>query len=360
MCTDPFDADSDDDGLYDGSEDANGSGTVDAGETDPCDPDTDGDGLRDGFEVGAGLDPLTPGDETTDLDGDDLTALEEQDAGTDPNSPDSDGDGIGDGAEVKSTLTDPTEVDTDLDGSPDAGDNCPRDANAGQADADGDGRGDVCDQLNPFDITIEQTRSVLVEIEQSLDVTQIGVVWPATPIVGSYSSSGNLRTILVDGATWEQAILERTTLQIDPGSMSDLVIQLDGTTGDLLVFGFSYETGGSYRIFSADSATTGGWTTNPILPGLQFFCPDPPGGCVQLVPTTTYDPQTGEVAGLGRIELEELLALPQPRDLVYSADLRLSQPPAEVPTLPLPAIGVLVMVLAGAGARAAARTRRRR
>jgi len=43
--------DSDSDGLLDDVEDSNGNGVIDAGETDPFNPDSDGDGLTDGFEV---------------------------------------------------------------------------------------------------------------------------------------------------------------------------------------------------------------------------------------------------------------------------------------------------------------------
>src|SRR5690606_15952576 len=67
--TDPADADSDDDGLLDGEEDANGdgasppptiggTGSMGAGETDPNDHDTDGDGLEDGDEIARETDPL--------------------------------------------------------------------------------------------------------------------------------------------------------------------------------------------------------------------------------------------------------------------------------------------------------------
>jgi ELWxxDGT repeat protein len=51
--TDPFDADSDDDGLQDGAE-------VNTHGTDPLDADTDGDGFSDGVEIVAGTDPLDP------------------------------------------------------------------------------------------------------------------------------------------------------------------------------------------------------------------------------------------------------------------------------------------------------------
>ena len=42
------DPDDDNDGLTDIEEDANGNGTLDAGETNPLDPDTDDDGYCDG------------------------------------------------------------------------------------------------------------------------------------------------------------------------------------------------------------------------------------------------------------------------------------------------------------------------
>lgn len=70
--TNPFDPDTDHDGLCDGppsalpacalgGEDLNGSGVYDVGlETDPNNPDTDGDGWSDGDEVQGGSDPLDP------------------------------------------------------------------------------------------------------------------------------------------------------------------------------------------------------------------------------------------------------------------------------------------------------------
>jgi hypothetical protein len=51
-CTDPNDADTDDDCIPDGVEDANHNGFTDGTETDPCDRDTDGDGIQDGTELG--------------------------------------------------------------------------------------------------------------------------------------------------------------------------------------------------------------------------------------------------------------------------------------------------------------------
>lgn len=60
--TDPLDADSDDDGLLDGVETDTGIflGASDTG-TDPLDQDTDDDGFGDGTEVAGGADPTDPG-----------------------------------------------------------------------------------------------------------------------------------------------------------------------------------------------------------------------------------------------------------------------------------------------------------
>ena len=149
--TDPLDADTDNDGLTDGTEDANqdgaspntigGTGTDGSGETDPNNPDTDGDGLTDGEEVNVlGTDPLdtdtddgtvddgtevangtepvsTPSDDVSgqDSDGDGIPDAEEPTVGTNPLDADTDDDGIPDGEELTAGL-DPTNPDTDGDG----------------------------------------------------------------------------------------------------------------------------------------------------------------------------------------------------------------------------------------------------
>ena len=92
--TDPFDPDSDDDGLLDGTEDADRDGVVGASETDPFDPDSDDDGLLDGTERGlADPEDATATDPSVFVpDADPLTV-------TDPRDPDTDHGGVPDGAE---------------------------------------------------------------------------------------------------------------------------------------------------------------------------------------------------------------------------------------------------------------------
>lgn len=85
---------------------------------DPTNSDTDGDGLSDGDEISAKTNPTVK-----DSDGDGLSDGEEVSIyGTDPAEADSDGDGLLDAEEIYGTYgvrTDPTKADTDGDGIPD-------------------------------------------------------------------------------------------------------------------------------------------------------------------------------------------------------------------------------------------------
>ncbi len=133
--TDPFDADTDDDGLEGGSlhsEDLNANGIVDPGETDPRLPDTDGDGLFDGLEKGL-TEPQTP---DTDITAGFFTADADPSSMTDPTRADTDGDSLGDGEEDANHNgafepelgeTNPNLGDTDGDGVDDSMDLCPND-----------------------------------------------------------------------------------------------------------------------------------------------------------------------------------------------------------------------------------------
>lgn len=107
MGTDPFDADSDDDGLLDGvdpspkagrtatGEDVDLDGFIAPWESDPTDPDSDDDGLFDGTESGLAT-TLTS---DTDLSAGSFVADADPDSTTDPRNSDSDSDDVLDGVE---------------------------------------------------------------------------------------------------------------------------------------------------------------------------------------------------------------------------------------------------------------------
>ncbi|MDI3283426.1 MopE-related protein [Polyangium sp. 15x6] len=115
--TSMVDPDSDDGGVSDGAEDKNKDGAIDPGETNPTkgngedDPlDSDGDGLLDKLETMLGTDPFD-----WDSDDDGVSDAEEPDLGEDTDGdgfinaldPDSDNDGLPDGLEMGKGCTDP-------------------------------------------------------------------------------------------------------------------------------------------------------------------------------------------------------------------------------------------------------------
>ncbi len=154
------DADYDRDGLSNSRERALG--------TDPYNPDTDGDGLLDGEEVfvyftnplkaDTDADGLTDYDEIfvhktspvlADTDGDGLNDGEEIARRTNPNNPDTDGDGLLDGDEVRRYETDPLNPDTDSDTLSDGDEIFLYSTNPKMRDTDGDKLSDG-DEINVY------------------------------------------------------------------------------------------------------------------------------------------------------------------------------------------------------------------
>jgi uncharacterized repeat protein (TIGR01451 family) len=131
--TDPLDADTDDGGIGDGAEDSNLNGVIDPGEGDPNDPsddssilDSDGDGLSDAVETTIGTDPFdADSDDDGVIDGEEANPTVDSDGDGLINAldPDSDNDGLFDGTEVGNDCNDP---DTDLTAM-----NCIEDGDAG-------------------------------------------------------------------------------------------------------------------------------------------------------------------------------------------------------------------------------------
>lgn len=173
--TDPYNPDSDADGLKDGEEvlnyktnpmnpDTDMDGLKDGEEvitykTDPLNPDTDGDGLKDGEEVNryrteplvadTDADGLSDGDEVirhktdpikSDTDSDGLKDGDEINRyKTDPLNADTDNDGLNDGDEISKYKTDPLKADTDADGLSDGDEVLKFKTDPTKPDTDGDG-----------------------------------------------------------------------------------------------------------------------------------------------------------------------------------------------------------------------------
>jgi len=169
---DPFDPDTDGDGLSDGEE-------VFVYGTEPGSADTDWDGVPDDEEILAGTDPL-------DADGDGIPTLIEVTLGLDPFDPDTDGDGADDAHDGCGYLPGAT-GDSDGDGVGDACDSCPDVVNGDQVDAD---EGRVAGaQLShmPFSYAVSGWGTVMVDrhVEGRCGVDASGCnMWtPAEPIV---------------------------------------------------------------------------------------------------------------------------------------------------------------------------------
>jgi len=165
--TDPLDADTDDGGISDGSEDSNLNGAIDPGEGDPNDPaddstivDTDGDGLSDDLETTIGTDP---NDADSDDDGvpDGMEANPANDTDGDglinALDPDSDDDGLFDGTEMGFDCNGPDTDITQL--------NCIEDGDMGATttsplnpDTDGGGVSDGDEDVNKNGVVDEGER----------------------------------------------------------------------------------------------------------------------------------------------------------------------------------------------------------
>jgi uncharacterized protein YegL len=185
--TDPLDHDSDSsetdadegaDGTSDGATDFDGDEFVTYHEyrygTDPFDADTDGDGLTDLFELKstqtnptvADSDDDGVPDAAEDHDDDGLNATAEQSAWTNARDADTDGDGLNDGDELDLS-TDPKDRDTDDDGLSD-GDEIELGTDPLVADTDGDG---VLDGDETFTVSeTDESTGVSVSVTGSSSV----------------------------------------------------------------------------------------------------------------------------------------------------------------------------------------------
>jgi hypothetical protein len=181
--TNPLSPDSDNDGLLDDDEvgydgDVNVYNPYDpltnpfGTDTDATKQDTDGDGMPDGWEVGHSLDPLVD-DAGLDPDGDTLANLEEYQNGSDPHDSDTDDDGLTDPEEVDTYLTDPANPDTDGDALSDGAEVNTHHTDPRDKDCDGDFLYDgdeIAHGTDPWDVdTDDDTFNDRLEVYYDVD-----------------------------------------------------------------------------------------------------------------------------------------------------------------------------------------------
>lgn len=235
--TNPYDPDSDDDGLPDGDEIFLG--------TKPRNPDTDGDGIPDGLELQYGSNPrsmYSKGDGVID----DYTAYLH---GLDPTEADSDGDGVDDIDEIRGRglfYTNPLCFDTDGDGLSDGDEMYLYDTNPNRADSDNDG-------LNDF-MEIFETFSSPNDIDTDGDGIDDHTEW----IIGTGLNSRTTKTSLCDVITGHNYDNSSGMLfEFSHDFDVDVTYTGDDWDADYAVFGLHPPNGGSTTANTLDFANTG-------------------------------------------------------------------------------------------------------
>lgn len=262
--SDPYNSDSDNDGISDGDEvNLYGSNPIKSDsdndeicdydelfiyETDPAVSDTDGDGLNDGVEIYETFtDPLNPDcDADNILDGDEVSIYnsdpldeDSDDDGipdgvevylfqTNPNSIDSDGDGIDDFSEVYTYMSDPLCTDTDRDGLSDGFEAFSTNTDPCKQDSDNDGISDA-DEDSDSDgvLNIEEQASGMNPNLAAVDLG--GYLAEKTVLEDAEDQSAGRWTVLNTGTSSVANV-------VDPDNSANRVIELSDSAMNGIVF----------------------------------------------------------------------------------------------------------------------------
>lgn len=193
--------------------------------------DLDGDGLSNLAELLQHTDPVQ-----ADTDGDGLSDGSETE--TDPLNTDTDGDGVNDHQDA--FPLDPTEnKDSDTDGLGDTSDNCPTGVNPQQDDVDRDGKGDACDAVNDdtqdtdADGVIDKTDAFPLDPTETQDTDQdsVGDHKDNCPTAANPDQANTDKTLAASGVTVEADGLG-DACDADPDGDGRNVVYVDGLHGD--------------------------------------------------------------------------------------------------------------------------------
>jgi hypothetical protein len=231
--------------------------------------DTDGDGMPDDYEIANGLNPNDPADATADTDFDDLTSLEEYQAGTDPNDSDSDDDTYLDGADE--FPLDPQEW----------------------ADSDGDGTGDNADPT-PYPafgvFAISQATYAALESDASITVT----------VARSNGSTGDA---FVDFALADGSATASVDYEIQAGTLAFADGELSQTITINIIDDLVYEGDESFSVtlsnVQGSNASLGDVFSTDVI--VQDDDAAPPAGAISLM---SDDVSVDENAGLVSLQLQ--------------------------------------------------------
>lgn len=221
----------------------------------------------------------------------------------------------------------------------------------------------------PLDVQNPTPRTVLVEWENSTDLSAVGVSY-APPVDASYSASGNVGTLVIPIASHETI---RSAIGVPlPGTFSSVTIEIDLTTLEATsqTANGSIATGdGSHGVIFTQnplsSSGTGGYATSAGGVPFAAFCTSQadvdalcttiPSFCsatCQLVASDAYEASSGEVNMVGSDDATFCVPGCIGPLVIFSqwGDLRFSEAPK-----PVPSVGPIALLMLGGAVIASAR-----
>ena len=225
--------------------------------------------------------------------------------------------------------------------------------------------------MPPLDVQDPTPRPVLVEWENSTDLSAVGVSY-APPVGASYSASGNVGTLVIPIVSHETMRTGYLGYPLPlPGAFSSVTIEIDLTTlevtsqtanGTLTTVDETY--GVAFTQNPLTSNGTAGYVAGEGIP-LPLFCTSQAdvdalcalnpvfcSGTCQLVAGAAYEASSGEVNMVGTEDQLQCFGGCSGPFVVFSqyGDLRFSEMPATVPS-----VGPIALLMLGGAVIASAR-----